>query len=229
MFPVLLNLPTPILNEEHGDVLQWRMRDGTFISFSVRDAWNSVRERGNEVDWYHLVWSHFSIPRHATHLWLVMRNRLKTHDRMRQWDVGSDVDLNQLRCSLCKNQPDSHAHLFFECTYSLQVWFRVLHRAEIQFASAKWSDIMAWLIPISKRNNVEIIVARLILAAVSYFVWQERNNRVHGKDERNVDQLSKIITDTVRLKLASIRFKKKDRVEKMCKTWRIDFIRMEDG
>ena len=53
MIPVLINLPTPILNEEHGDVLQWRMRDGTFISFSVRDAWNSVRERGNEVDWYH--------------------------------------------------------------------------------------------------------------------------------------------------------------------------------
>ncbi|GJZ21041.1 hypothetical protein Tco_0558080 [Tanacetum coccineum] len=116
--------------------------------------------------------------------------------------TGNDIDLNHLWCSLCKTQPDSHAHLFLECPYSSQVWFGVMNRAEIQFASDKWSDIMAWLLPISKRNNVEKIVVWLILAAVSYFVWQERNNRVHGKDERNFDQLSKITADTIRLKLA---------------------------
>ncbi|GJZ32205.1 DUF4219 domain-containing protein [Tanacetum coccineum] len=180
-------------------------KDGSFRSFSVRDAWNSIREHGNEVSWCHLVWSRYSIPRHATHLWLVIRNRLKTHDQMSQWDVGCDIDLNQLWCSLCKTQPDSHAHLFLECPYSSQVWFDVLNRAEIQFASDKWSDIMAWLLPISKRNYVEIIVVRLILVAVSYFIWQERNNRVHGKDERNPDQLSKITADTIRLKLVGIR------------------------
>nr|GFA43533.1 hypothetical protein [Tanacetum cinerariifolium] len=101
--------------------------------------------------------------------------------------------------------------------------------SEIQFDSDKWSDIMAWLLPISKQNNVKIIVVRLILAAVSYFAWQERNNRVHRKDGRNPDQLSKIIADTVRLKLPGIRFKKKDRVVKMRKTWRIDSICMDDG
>lgn len=42
----------------------------------------------------------------------------------------------------------------------------------------------------------------------SYFVWQERNNRIHVKGERNAEQVSKVILDTVRLKLASIKFKK---------------------
>ena len=223
-FPVLMNVPTPILNDEHVDTLQWKMRDGTFRLFSVRDVWESIREQGNAVEWFQLVWSRHSIPRHATHLWLVMRKRLKTHDRMRPWDVGNDVDLNLLRCLLCKTQSDSHDHLFFECSYSSQVWFRVLQVAEIQFASEKWSDIMAWLLPISNQNNVDTIVARLILAVTSYFVWQERNYRVHGKGERNPELLSKVIVDMVRLKLASIQFKKKARVDKMRKTWRISSI-----
>ncbi|GJY63501.1 pentatricopeptide repeat-containing protein [Tanacetum coccineum] len=144
MFPVLINVPTPTLNDDQIDVLQWRMRDGSFRSFSVRDAWNCIRDQVTEVVWYRLVWSRFSIPRHTTHLWLVMRNRLKTHDRMRQWDVGNDVDINQLRCSLCKIQPNSHAHLFFECPYSSQIWFRVLHMAEIQFASNKLNGVRSW-------------------------------------------------------------------------------------
>ena len=79
-FPVLINVPTPSLNDDQPDTLHWRMRDGSCRSFSVRDAWNSVREQGNKVEWFHMVWSRFSIPRHATHLWLVMRNRLKSHD-----------------------------------------------------------------------------------------------------------------------------------------------------
>ena len=84
-FRVLINVPTPILNGEHVDALQWKMRDGTFRLFSVRDVLDSIREQGNAVEWFQLVCSRYSIPRHATHLWLVMRNRLKTHDRMRQW------------------------------------------------------------------------------------------------------------------------------------------------
>ena len=94
-----------------------------------------------------------------------------TQDRMRQWDVGSNIDLNLLRCPLCKVQPDSHDHLFFECAYSSQVWIKVLNKAEISFVSSKWSDIVDWLLPIAHRNNVTIIVGRLIVAASSYFIW----------------------------------------------------------
>ncbi|GJX55826.1 reverse transcriptase domain, reverse transcriptase zinc-binding domain protein [Tanacetum coccineum] len=165
-FPILINVPTLSLNDEQPDMLHWRMRDGSFKLFSVRDVWHSIRDQGNKVEWYHLVWSRFCIPRHANNLWLVMRRRLKTHDRMRQWDVGNDVDLNLLRCPLCKTEPDSHNHL---------------------------------------------------------------NNRVHGKCERNPEQLTKVIGDMVRLKLAFIPFKNKARVDNMRKTWRIASIQIEDG
>ncbi|GJR49738.1 sodium/hydrogen exchanger 6 [Tanacetum coccineum] len=211
------------------DTLHWKLHDGTLSSFSVRNAWHTVRVRGNEVDWFKLVWSTYSIPRHAIHMWLVMRKRLLTQDRMRQWDVGSNIDLNLLRCPLCKMHPDSHDHLFFECAYSSQVWAQVLSTADVRFSSSRWSDIMNWLIPIASKNNVDSIVGRLIVAASSYFVWQERNNRIHGKGDRRPEQVTKIVVDIVRLKLASIRFKKKARVDRMHSTWKISNILSDGG
>ena len=56
------------------------------------------------------------------------------------------------------------------------------------------------------------------MAATAYFMWQERNNRIHGNGERNPKHITKIVADTVRLKLAFIHFKKNIRVDKMMKT-----------
>ncbi|GJW03133.1 homeodomain-like protein [Tanacetum coccineum] len=65
--------------------------------FSVAKSWDAIRPRGNQVVWSRIVWFSHNIPRHAFHLWLVMRNGFKTHDKMRQWDVGGDTNLNLLR------------------------------------------------------------------------------------------------------------------------------------
>ncbi|PWA54918.1 reverse transcriptase zinc-binding domain-containing protein [Artemisia annua] len=83
------------------DTLVWKY-DGECYDFSVKHAWNATRDRGEEVNCAYLVWSKYTIPRHTTRLWLVMRRRLLTQDRMRQWHVGNEVDLALLRCPLCK-------------------------------------------------------------------------------------------------------------------------------
>ena len=46
------------------------------------------------------------------------------------------------------------------------------------------------------------IVGQLVVAATSYYVWQERNNRIHGKGERKTEQVTNIIVDMIRIKLA---------------------------
>ncbi|PWA93949.1 reverse transcriptase domain, Reverse transcriptase zinc-binding domain protein [Artemisia annua] len=96
LYLILNQAHVPLLNNETEDTMFWKTRNGVLREFSVRDAWNTIRDRGEKVDWCHLVWSKYGIPRHATHLWLVMRNRLKTQDRLKQWDVGGDVDLSLL-------------------------------------------------------------------------------------------------------------------------------------
>ncbi|GJR97507.1 putative reverse transcriptase domain, reverse transcriptase zinc-binding domain protein [Tanacetum coccineum] len=73
-------------------------------------------------------------------------------------------------------------------------------------------------------NNVTCIVGRLIVAAMSYYVWQERNHRVHGKNARTQEDLTNIIVDVIRSKLASISFKKKMLVDNMKRIWKLSWL-----
>ncbi|GJW80172.1 hypothetical protein Tco_0144147 [Tanacetum coccineum] len=68
----------------------------------------------------------------------------------------------------------------------------------------------------SVRNAWHTVRVRVV--ASSYSVWQERNNIIHGKGDRRPEQVTKIVVDIVRLKLASIHFKKKARVDRMHST-----------
>ena len=140
---------------------------------------------------------------------------------MRQWDVGDNVDLNVLRCPLCKLIQDSHEHLFFECPYSFKVWRMVVQKANIHNAPTKLNDIVSWLVPSSNRNSFTSVVSRLVFAASTYFLWQERNNRIHSKDARMEQKLSDIIIEMVRLKITSLHLKKTSGVMKALGHWRI--------
>ncbi|GKF96898.1 reverse transcriptase domain-containing protein, partial [Tanacetum coccineum] len=85
--PNLGTITTLILDANSHDVPCWRDISGNMSEFSVKRAWEAFRPRGNEVAWYRMVWFSHCIPRHAFHLWLAMRNSLRTQDKLRQWDV----------------------------------------------------------------------------------------------------------------------------------------------
>ncbi|GJT08122.1 putative ribonuclease H-like domain-containing protein [Tanacetum coccineum] len=206
------------------DGIYLKLQDGSLKNYYVREIWNDICGRGTNVAWHSFVWSNYGIPGHAIHVWLVMRKGLKTQDRLRKWDVGNDVDLNLLRCPLCKLQPDSHEHLFFECSYSSNAWKSVLRVPEFLDIPPIWTDIMAWIVPLAETNNVTCIVGSLIVVAMSYYVWQERNHRVHGKNTRTREDLTNIIVDVIRSKLASISFKKKMLVDNMKRIWKLPWL-----
>ncbi|GJS73828.1 putative reverse transcriptase domain-containing protein [Tanacetum coccineum] len=185
------------------------------------NAWEAIRPRGIKVGWSRIVWFSHCIPRHAFHLWLVMRKSLKTQDNIRPWDVGPDVDISRLRCPLCNLHPDSHDHLFFECSFSSQVWRHVRHLADMDVVPSTAQDIVSHLLPLSNKRTAKSIIGRLVLAASAYFVWIERNNRLFKKIKRPPEEIRDLIMVTVRLKLVSLRFKSKDNnhVEDLHRFW----------
>ncbi|GJW44381.1 reverse transcriptase domain, reverse transcriptase zinc-binding domain protein [Tanacetum coccineum] len=107
-------------NEDSLDSMEWRHLDVT-KPFNVSNVWESIRPRRDEISWCDVFWFSQCIPRHAFHLWLVIKRKLKTQDNLRQWDVSSNTNLNLFQCPLCISQSDFHDHLFFECIYSLQL------------------------------------------------------------------------------------------------------------
>ncbi|GJU13779.1 putative reverse transcriptase domain, reverse transcriptase zinc-binding domain protein [Tanacetum coccineum] len=219
--PDLGLVPVPNLVADRPDIFRWRNRDGVFSDFSVSNAWEAIRPRGIEVGWSRIVWFSHCIPRHAFHLWLVMRKSLKTQDNIRPWDVGPDVDISRLRCPLCNLHPDSHDHLFFECSFSSQVWRHVRHLADMDVVPSTAQDIVSHLLPLSNKRTAKSIIGRLVLAASAYFVWIERNNRLFKKIKRPPEEIRDLIMVTVRLKLVSLRFKSKDNVNRLLDRWKM--------
>ncbi|GJV91865.1 hypothetical protein Tco_1539678, partial [Tanacetum coccineum] len=149
-------------------------------------------------------------------LWFIMRRSLKTQDKLRQWDVDPATDLTQVRCSLCGTQADSHEHLFFECSYSSKVWSLIRGLVGMDVV-----NIIAWFQPLANKRTVQNIVGKILIAAATYFIWLERNNRLFKRTRRSPEDLRDAIVITVRLKLVSFRFKNKEKVRNFLSLWKM--------
>ncbi|GKB42989.1 hypothetical protein Tco_0887931 [Tanacetum coccineum] len=160
------------------DVVVWRNIEGEFRTFSVACVWDTIRVQANVVDW------------------------------LRQWDVGPSIDLNLLRCPLCDLVPDSHSHLFFECVFSSHVWSKGRVLCRMDSIPPRLIDIITFITPISKGKTVVSILSRIVVAATSYYIWKERNERLFNKISMSPDQIVQVILSMVRLKLVSFKFKK---------------------
>ncbi|GJW06445.1 reverse transcriptase domain, reverse transcriptase zinc-binding domain protein [Tanacetum coccineum] len=219
-YPRLVNLVVPNLsNADYG--LVWRDRNNVDSGFSVATTWECIRPRANKVDWFHVVWFSYQIPRHAIHLWLVVKRKLKTQDTLRQWDVSSNTNLNLIMCPLCDFQHDSYDHLFFGCVFSSMVWDHVKRFTGLSNMPSDLNSIMDYLIPLAKMRAARNVISKLVFADSCYFIGQEQNNRLFMKTKRSQVQVIDIIKSTVRLKLLSCIFKKTKNVQMLFHLWKL--------
>ncbi|GJY29652.1 hypothetical protein Tco_0405419 [Tanacetum coccineum] len=158
------------------------------------------------------------IPKHAFNLWLVIKGKLKTQDKLRSWDVSNSLTT---KCSLCDSQPDSHEHLFFDCSFSRQVWCHMRDVAGMSHVPPSLELILDYIIPIAKRRTSRSVISKLVLASSTYFIWQERNERLFKSHKRTAAQVIECIMSAVRLKLVSCRFKKSKAGLDLMKRWKI--------
>ncbi|GJR61917.1 RNA-directed DNA polymerase, eukaryota, reverse transcriptase zinc-binding domain protein [Tanacetum coccineum] len=136
---------------------------------------------------------------------VIIAKRLKTQDKVARWDMSDSL---LTVCPLCELVLDSHEHLFFECSFSQQIWNHMKSYAGLSSSTPILSHIMAIITPIANRKSSRSIIAKLVMAASAYFIWQERNARLFKNSKRSVNQVIEVIFSSVRLKLLSCRFKK---------------------
>nr|GEX14277.1 hypothetical protein [Tanacetum cinerariifolium]GFA60145.1 hypothetical protein [Tanacetum cinerariifolium] len=193
-YPMLNSIPVPIISDDNSDSLEWRCRDGMGKPFSVHNVWDSIRPRDNLVSWCDLVWFHACIPRHAFNMWLIFKQRLRTQDCLRSWEVDTSLAV---------------------------VWSHVQLIAGLTGAGPSLASIITHLMPIAKRKSSKSCIGKLVVAATAYFVWHERNSRLFNKVKRSVTKVVDCILSTVRLKLLSCRFKKSRDAILFARLWEI--------
>ncbi|XP_022024350.1 uncharacterized protein LOC110924667 [Helianthus annuus] len=191
-YPVLNQLDQLSINLNKPDRFMWRHGDD-IDEFSTSCVWNSIRYREPEIAWCGLVWFAQCIPRHAFLMWLITRGKLLTQDKILKWDFSRRRNMNMMCCLLCYENNDSRSHLFFECKFSTQVWLTVRHKVGMDSVQPKWGDIVDWLLVRVKSKSAANYVARLLVAASAYVIWQERNARLFKNQLRPPETISAII------------------------------------
>ncbi|GKA48635.1 RNA-directed DNA polymerase, eukaryota, reverse transcriptase zinc-binding domain protein [Tanacetum coccineum] len=118
------------------------------------------------------------IPKQSFILWMAIQGKLMTCDRMAKW--GS---YDMTVCALCKNNAESHDHLFFNCPFSMALWKKLKTQMQFQSNATVWNDIVTELAVKPNKSSIWSIVRRLCLAGAIYSIWRERNNRVFRDEE----------------------------------------------
>ncbi|GJS50259.1 RNA-directed DNA polymerase, eukaryota, reverse transcriptase zinc-binding domain protein [Tanacetum coccineum] len=198
------------------DEEKWFNKENDEVQFSVKEAWKVLRDDVPKVMWYKHFWFSQCIPRHSFILWMALKGRLKTHDRISRWFNGDNMV-----CPFCKSCKDSHSHLFFRCGFAQGVWNKLKNMYRLDDLSFVWAEIVSGIAIRKANNTLWSIIQRLVFGAAIYFIWQECNFRLFWCVERSADKVFDIIVDTVRLRLLGLKIKRSPEVDKAATIWKL--------
>ena len=149
------------------DSIFWHNVDSKSVNSAF--IWDTIRSRSNPPIWLSIVWHKFSIPKCSFTLWLALKGRLLTKDRMRALRMNTD-----LKCLLCSNAIESQDHLFGSCTYISDI----LKNSTFSF-SGVWNCYTNGLVLLNRPHGTRKLVGLLYFAITIFLTWKERNARYH--------------------------------------------------
>ncbi|GFY83122.1 hypothetical protein Acr_02g0013620 [Actinidia rufa] len=125
------------------------------------------------------------------------------------WGMGVDPSW-----VLCLPDAESHEHLFFRCSFSGQIWSRVLSRFQVIWSPNGWSEELEWATGNWINPGFGADLYKLVLADSFYHIWWERDARIFRNKTRNVDAVFKTMEREVRDRCCSW-----DMVENTLSNW----------
>ena len=146
-------------------MIDWDRREGGFTS----NAYASLRPQGSAVPWEKIVWEQWSLPRNNFILWLAMLGKLRTRDRLRF--IHTDTF-----CIFCRQEEESHEHLFFGCRWTSSLWNNTKDWLRINRRMSTLKSVVRGLS--TRGKNLEARMRRVSLSMIVYLIWDERNKRI---------------------------------------------------
>lgn len=202
------------LSDEMEDVSLWRRESGYNSYFLTSETWKLTRERKEKCVWTRGVWFSQTTPKYAFMTWLANLDRLATMDRIALWNPRVDET-----CVLCKNAGENRDHLFFECSYSDQIWESLYREIMGSSFSSSWVVIMNLITERGNMGKMKLFCLRYAFQTALYATWRERNKVKHGEKLIAVNVMKKLVDKGVRNKLSLLRAKGVKRMEGALQFW----------
>jgi hypothetical protein len=157
----------------------------------------------SEVSGTKELWSSGAPLKHKIHMWLALKDRLWTVDRLEECGMHRP----QL-CALCCQEKETIKHLTPQCSYSREIWHNMLLPLHLQHHTPTAESIMALWWPAlaeavtawhrKELNSLVVLVAREL--------WLERNARVFDRTATMPGELCRRIRAELELwKIAALR------------------------
>ncbi|XP_020263008.1 uncharacterized protein LOC109838990 [Asparagus officinalis] len=155
----------------------------------IAEIHRALSPASNSVLWHNMVWGGLSYPKHSFICWLAVNNRLQTQDRLLR---KGKVNANQ--CKLCTGVClESRDHLFFECSFSKEVWNQIMDWLHFKWRSCSWNSIFNWYCTKLRKKGIKQNIKRSALSATIYHLWYERNMRTFQQVSKSEESLVKRI------------------------------------
>lgn len=126
--------------------------------------------------------------------WLAMKKRLQTKDRLHALGISQSE-----QCLIYNNEEES-SHLFFNCSFSMQVLQEVKRWLGICTTTNTLPHILTWIKRRSKGGKFKKQVSKANILATVYNIWQERNNALWNAQIHTVQKVVLEIKSTVKKK-----------------------------
>jgi hypothetical protein len=153
---------------------QWKWTVNPTGIFSLKDAWNSIRDPHEAFELFDIVWLHSPSPKMACCLLKGILDRLPTKSRLMRFGI-----IDSTSCALCGSGCETRDHLFFDCPYSHYLW--TLCKLKLQMHSSSMGNLHeeANLIKAKFKPNDDVYqLARIALACTVWHIWLERCKRI---------------------------------------------------
>ncbi|GKB02067.1 RNA-directed DNA polymerase, eukaryota, reverse transcriptase zinc-binding domain protein [Tanacetum coccineum] len=158
-YTILSNLDGDVNLSSKEDKVLWVTNAGKKVVFITKQAWEDLR-----VNW--------------------PSNRLLTQDKVEKWNHNSDI-----KCGFCKQCSDSSPHLFFQCDFSMKIWRKMIKLSYLMDMQFNLQDVIESMACRRGMKSIGNMVNKLIMAAIVYFIWQERNFGLFKGECRSEDVL----------------------------------------
>ncbi|GFZ00972.1 hypothetical protein Acr_14g0006070 [Actinidia rufa] len=139
--------------------------------FSSKAAYEFFRPQKIKLTWPKLVWHGCITPKHAFILWLGLKDRLLTRDKLQG-------HIEDLICPLCMAADESIDHLFFQCNVGKQVWSQIKNWIGFLRAMTTLKIVVKWMIKEATGTRIQSKAKKIGLACTVYFLWEARNERI---------------------------------------------------
>ncbi|GFZ12807.1 hypothetical protein Acr_23g0011920 [Actinidia rufa] len=153
--------------------------------FNVKAAYEFFRVKGPKVCWTKIVWHRSLMPKHSFMLWLSLKERLLTRDKLTD-------HIEDTSCVLCGAPIESINHLFFQCPIVSQVWEEIKGWLGFSRALTTIKAASKWIIKEARGTGIQSVVKKIGFACSVYHIWKARNMRIF---EGKVSHPSSIIRE----------------------------------